>query len=447
MKRFTLVLTFAALLAATTAHAITWQKTFEGGNGYCVQETSDSNYIITGRRSSDLWLFKTDTLGIILWEYTLEGGSGKWVEETGDGFIVGGNPDLLKTDEWGDSSWAKDFGIVSRCVRRTSDDGYIVAGSYTYDQLALVKTNSEGDTLWIRTHEESGHNLNRAYFVSETMDSGFIIAGETGLSSEELEARWLWLVKTDAQGNVLWTKMYAGTETGNFENRGRCVRQTMDKGYIVTGSRDPGGFWLLKTDENGDTLWTVTYGEEYGRSVLETPEGDYVAVGRGPAANPWLASYDAGDVLLVKADAYGNTIWERHHGGDDVDVGECVDQTSDGGYIITGWSGSFLPSGLYLLKTDSLGFMDAIVEKPIAELPITWVVLSPVGTGIVLQYHDRPQGFQAAIFDVSGRRVDQIHATGSSGIVSWGSNQVPGVYFIQVNETNNTRTEKVVIIH
>ena len=446
MRRFILILT-AALLAATTAHAITWQKTFEGGNGKCVQETSDGNYIVTGNKGNALWLFKTDTLGAILWEKIFEGSGVDWIEETPDGgYILAGKPNLLKTDEWGDSSWAKDFGIVSRCVRRTSDDGYIVAGSYTYEQLAFVKTNSEGDTLWIRTHEESGHNLNRAYFVSETKDSGFIIAGETGLSSEELEARWLWLVKTDAQGNVLWTKMYAGTETGNFENRGRCVRQTIDEGYIVTGSRDPGGFWLLKTDSLGDTLWTITYGGDRGNSVVETSDGNYVAVGDVPPANPWLSFYDASDVLLVKVDAYGNTIWERHHGGDDSDVGKCVDQTLEGGYVICGTSLSFDPVGLYLLKTDSLGFVEAIAEEPTPELPRNWVITSPVSSQIILRYWNRSHGLNASIFDVSGRKVGAIKTTASEGTLIWGEGYPSGVYFIRVTTDKKTNTAKVVLV-
>lgn len=448
MKRLSLVLTLAALALPQAGQAVTWQKTFEGGEGHCVQETSDSNYIITGRRNGDLWLFKTDTLGNAIWEQFYEAGVGTyWVEETRDGdFVISLTPGLLKTDHYGEMEWIKDFAVRSYCVQETSDEGYLLAATQgTYSPLVLFKTNAQGDSLWLRTYEKPGNNINIGLFIEETADSGFIVTGGTGIGSEEYEATALWLIKTNSEGDTLWTKEFGGDNHGDVDG-GQCVRQTGDGGYIITGFRRSGGFWLLKTDENGDTLWTRTYGGESGNSALETSDGNYVVVGRGPAENPWLSFYDDGDVLLVKVDAYGNTIWQRHHGGDDVDAGYCVAQTSDGGYIITGWSGSFIPVGLYLLKTDSLGFVEAIAEEPIPESPRYWELASPVCSRMVLRFWNQPHGFHASVFDASGRKVDAIKTTTSAGTLTWGEGFPSGVYFIQVKEKQQVSSAKVVLV-
>lgn len=468
MRRFILILT-AALLAASSGQATTWWKTYGGEGkdyGHCVQETSDGNYIITGVTDGQTWLFKIDTLGNILWEKIDQGG-GSWLEETPDGgFILAGDPDLLKTDSKGDSLWASDYGIVAMCVQETSDGSYIVTGNRRINDLphlVLLKADSQGNILWMRTYEMEGWTWSEGYFVQQTSDSGYIITGvivdtlynldsDISVSSshaDETDERWLWLVKTDAQGDIQWTRRYGEqNDPLRFYNKGRCVRQTNDGGYVITGQRDIGEFWVLKTNSDGDTLWTHTYGGGGGYNVQETLEGDYIITGEGPAVG-WSSSSSptGGDLLLLKLNPEGETLWTRSYGGGATDIGYCVQQTQDKGYIITGYTMSFGAGDrdLYLLKTDSLGLL-AIAEDSLNEVNSSWVVSSNFGSQMILRYWDMPQGFQASVFDVTGRKIARIHALGSSGSVTWGINQVPGVYFIQVKETNQTRTEKVEII-
>ncbi len=87
-----------------------------------------------------------------------------------------------------------------------------------------------------------------------------------------------------------------------------------------------------------------------------------------------------------------------------------------------------------------------VVEQPIVEKPPNWEVITSIGSQIVLRYQDRPDGFRASIFDASGRKVDEIHATGASGMITWGRCYGPGVYFIVLKSAGATKAQKVVLI-
>lgn len=452
MKRFKLLLTITCLFAGN-AHAITWQKTYEGGEGYCVQETSSGNYIISSSKDglSLCWVFETDTFGQTIWSHTYQGtaglGYGTWIDEVSGGtYIVCGSPDFMKISSEGDSVWAKDYGIASYCFQEISDGNYIITGGDA-NHLRLIKTNTNGEIIWDQSYAEPTHTMNLGYFVRQTSDKGFIITGFTGISTEEIDTKWLWLIKPDSIGDTVWSRKYRGSNNGTFfENYGWCVRETSDTNYVIAGQCDPGGFWLLKTDKNGDTLWSQTYGGEYCKSVIIATDGNYVAVGRGSAASIWERSLpNGGDVLLVKVNPNGNTIWSRNHGGEEGDLGSCVAQTTDGGYIISGGSASFDPIGLYLLKVDSLGLLEGIAEELILEQERNWEIVSSLGPQAVLRYWNQPYGFKASVFDVSGRRVDKIKSNASAGILSWGYSYPAGVYFIRINEQLPS-TVKVVLV-
>jgi len=457
MKRF--ILTLAALLAATTTHATTWARTYGGPTndyGYCVQITSDGNYIISGARNDSLWLLKIDTLGNILWSNTYSGGTymrGKWIEEMEDGdyIVASRDPSLIKVNASGDELWSRDYGIYTYCVQVTSDGGFIVVGGDNGNggdsYLALVKTNPGGDTTWTRRYAVPLRNRNSGFFIRQTFDSGYIITGSTGEESEEFATKYLWLVKTNENGDTVWTKEYGTGGIGEF-NEGFCVQCLNDGGYIITGRRESGeiGLWILRTDANGDTLWTKTYGSGIGEHIERTRDGGYIITG-GTETGYFYSTPQWSDLWLVKTDSLGDTIWTRAYGGNGEDAGFCVHQTTDTGYIVVGETSSFGAGAhdVYLLKTDSLGFV-GIKEGPLSVLPANWEIITGIGVRIVLRYTDRPQGFEASIFDVTGRKVDELHSCSSSGTIVWGRGLPRGVYFIKVNEGfNRVTTAKVVL--
>jgi hypothetical protein len=310
MKR--LIISLLLFVTVSFAQYTLWTKTFGGSSadeGESVQQTDDGGYIITGGTNSygngsqDVWLIKTDSNGDSLWTKTFGGSE----------------------DETGTS------------VQQTTDGGYIIAG---YD--LLIKTDWQGNQEWI--NESLGGNS-----VQQTTDGGYIIIG---LGSGDVR-----LIKTDLNGNEEWNQTFGGS----YNDWGKSVQQTTDGGYIIIGVTESYGnggenIWLIKTDLNGNEEWNQTFGGSYndrGHSVQQTTDGGYVITGYT------FCCGDGGDwdVWLIKTDLNGNEEWNQTFGGGNDDFGYSVQQTTDGGYIITGVTESFGNGGqdVWLIKTDSEG--------------------------------------------------------------------------------------------
>jgi len=299
-----------------------WNRTLDGtfsdNRAISVLETSDGGYLIAGsigdcdnmNCTDDVWLIKINTEGIEQWNLTL-GGTGdekvEFVQQTADGgYVLIGN-----TDSHG-------------------------AGS---SDIWFVKIDSNGNMQWNNTI--GGIKWDEARFVSQ-VPGGYIIAGRT----ESYGAGYLdfWLVKTDTKGEEQWNNTYGGY----YYDEADSIQQTRDGGYIIAGMTQSFGaghndFLLVKTDSNGTEQWYRTFGggnHEFHPSVRLSPDGGYILGGR-----TW--SFDDADYWLIKTDEDGNVKWDRTFKS----IGlESFQQTSDGGYIITG--------DLYdppIIKTDSNG--------------------------------------------------------------------------------------------
>ena len=247
----------------------------------------------------------------------------------------------------------------------TFDGGYVAAGltgaiGFGQEDVYLVKTNDRGDTLWTKTYGTPS-NGEFAKAVVQTRDSGYAVLGYT--ESYGAGAADVYLIKTDVNGDTLWTKTYGGA--GNDD--GASIQETEDGGFIIVGnSRSFGaGEWdvyLIKTDSKGDTLWTKTYGDQYNAeaaSVQKTSDKGYVIVG-----NTYGFKADYMDVYLIKVDSLGNLQWQKtydgpENGNESGDFGTAVQQTQDGGYVITGGKGAVFTESFkgqtWLLKTNSIG--------------------------------------------------------------------------------------------
>lgn len=417
-----------------------WIRTYEyAGAGFSVDQTTDGGYVVTG-------------LG---WQE----GSGIAVELL-----------LLKADSSGNEEWRRyytgEYGAEGHCVRQTSDGGYIVVGEtfvpMGYVDLWLLKTDANGDTMWTRVYGGEGL-IDVGYWVEQTADGGYIITGY-------YEEAYLWILKTNTLGDTLWTRYY------NFLGPTGCFVQEVPGGYIVSGSKG-----LIRTDADGDTLWTYYFEGGGVCSACEASDGGYVFT-----AATW-GSFGALDIFLIKVDAEGDSVWGQTWGGDEEDESYCVQQTTDGGYIVVGKTNSFGAGGynvwllktdangdtlwsrilpgkgysveqtkdtgyiiagyeagyLLLIKTDSLGY--AGVEEPVT--PATypdWQIPVSVGRHIALQYENRPQGFHAYIYDAAGRKVDEVRCSAASGTITWGEGASPGVYFIK--PVSEKAPQKVVLV-
>ena len=294
------------------------------------------------------------------------------VQQTEDGgYIITGETEsfgaawldlcLIRTDSVGDTLWVGTYGGAGwergNSVLQVSDGSYIVTGWYDFGggrgiDVWLIKTDSLGDTAWTKAYAGSNDELGNS--VQQTDDGGYITVGVVG--SE------MYLLKTDSVGDSIWTRVYGGSGA----DEGKSVRQASDGGYVIAGWTDSFGagaedVYLVRTDSVGDTLWTRTYGgsgSDRGYSVQQISDGGCIIVG-------WTESFGAGtlDVWLIRTDSLGDTLWTRTYGGTDSDYGLSVQQTQDRGYIIAGYTWSFGAGryDVYLVKTDSLG--DALWER------------------------------------------------------------------------------------
>jgi len=351
-----------------------WTRTYGGSaldHAHCVQQTIDGGYIVAGSSrsfgngNSDAYVVKTNTNGDTIWTRRYGGDDcdgAQSIQQTLDGgYIIGIQTlsfapteriYLVKIDSQGDTLWTKlyNYQYVSS-VQETSDSGYVITGHAdpsSFDVL-LIKTDAYGDTLWTKMY--GGTADDQANAIYQTLDGGYIVTGYTqsfGAGNSDV-----YLIKTDMNGDTIWTQTYGGTSSES----GYSVIQDSEGGYIIAASTTSfgggsGDAYLIKTDSLGDTIWTKAYGgtdSDLTYSVKETIDGNYVFAGQ-------TFSFGAGhtDVWLIKVNEYGDTVWTKTFGGSNADIGECVAQTIDGGYIIAGGTYSFGDGDgdFYLIKTE-----------------------------------------------------------------------------------------------
>jgi len=370
-------------LSSPAIYGLGWVKSYGDATGLeranSIQQTSDGGYIVTGRTDSldsgnyDLWVVKLNSDGTIAWQKaygSLGPDSGGSIQQTLDGgYIVTGfaypfgNRDdlcILKLNSDGTIAWHKLFGgwseEVGYSIQQTSDGGYIVAGiaeSFSgngYSDIWILKLNGAGTVVWQKIY--GTEYIETGYSIQQTLDGGYIVAGYT-----ENAGGNMWILKLDSNGTVIWQNTYGGTLSDFAES----IQQTSDGGYIVAGftqSYGAGGYdmWILKLNSNGTVAWQKAYGgpiDECAYSVEQTSDGGYIVV--GTTGSFFEEPYQ--DVSVLKLDSNGNFIWQKKYGGADVDVGRSIQQTSDGRYIVAGFTQSYGAgnSDMWILRLDSNG--------------------------------------------------------------------------------------------
>ena len=270
--------------------------------------------------------------------------------------------------------WQRAYGGTNEdyanCIVQTFDGGYIFAGgtksadgdatglhgTSTSPDVWVVKTNASGAIQWQKCL--GGTNLDYANFIQQTADSGYIIAGRTESTDGDLMGAGLgipgfpdfWVIRLNDTGGIKWQRAVGNTSV----DMANCVRQTADGGFIVAGQTysDANGhlgfydYRVVKFDSTGNLAWQKVYGGqdcENATSVLQTTDGGYLVAGTSGSSDGDITTAHGGyDYWLLKLDDTGAIQWQKSLGGDGSD-GACFDSrtasinhTADGGYILAG---------------------------------------------------------------------------------------------------------------
>ena len=357
-----------------------------------------------------------------------------------------------------DSLWSRNFGGVQydecNSLIQTEDGGFALAG-YTRSFGAgnadfwLVKTDVNGDSLWSRTY--GGENNDVCKSLVQTVDGGYALAGRTD-SFGEGGSRF-WLVKTDANGDSLWSDTYHNSGSTDYC---QSMIQTIDGGYALGGWTWASGgddIWLVKTDVNGDSLWSRTFaGERTERchSIIQTADSGLVVAGyTNSLGSGWYDSW------LIKTDMHGNPLWSRTFGGVQWDICNAIIETTEGGFALAGYTHPFgmVTSDFWLVKIGSNP--ERVPSGNNFSIPSRIRILSaypnPFNATTNLSYSlPIPSPVTIQICDVSGRLIEtlvnDLQQAGQHS-VTWNSrNASSGVYLVRMEALGFKGVRKVVLV-
>jgi len=417
-----------------------WARTYGGVNSdECFEmcQTSDSGFALAGFTNSfgpagwNVYLIRTDEIGDTLWTRAYGGSTHEYghciCTSSDGGFVIGGTQQsgdydiyVTKTDSAGDVIWTKTYGgmmnDMADGVCQSADQGYIITGAanvnnyMTSGDLVLLKLDTNGDTTWVKTYGGSAYDFGSA--ICRTDDGGYAICGFT--NSFGSGGTDIWLLKTDVNGDTSWTRTFGGSDN----DEAWALRQTVDGGYILTGYTASYGVgnwdvYVLKTNSAGDSVWAATFGGPHydvGMSVIQAADNGFVVAGTCNGNDGWVG----GDLWLLKIDVNGDTVWTSTIAGNAEDWGYSVHQTGDGGFAVGGktWSFGAGQCDVYLVR---YGPETGSKEHRGAAPANSWFGTTMLNESLVL-----PVGKHYCVYDISGRIVDPARLC-------------PGIYFIEID--------------
>lgn len=477
---------------------IEWQKSYGGTNidgGYVLEQSTDGDYLIGGMTRSndgdvtgihgynDFWVVKINSLGIIQWQKALGGPGNEQIfamDKTSDGgSILGGiaeynggnvtgahgNSDfwVVKLNNLGTLEWQKTFGgtnfEVVNSIQQTSDGGYIVGGytnstdgdlagtgSRIYPDSWIIKLSSMGEIQWQKILTGSDYEI--VHDIQQTADGGYIVASETASSNSGATGYHgqadFWILKLDSLGTIQWQKAFGGSQQ-DFPER---IQQIADGSYIVVGytSSNNGDvtnqhgsydYWVVKLSSSGVLQWQKTLGgANYDRAtdVQQTSDGNFIISGF-TYSNDGNITTNQGDAdcWIVKLSTDGTILWQKTIGGSAEDDGFSIKQTADNGYLFIGFSKS---NNGDITGNHGNGNSDMLAIKLSPDLLNTTafqnqsltVFPNPASNKIYLQISDDASIKQVTVTDLMGKVIlEQFENTNQLNT----ENLSNGIYFIQ----------------
>lgn len=408
---------FIPFIGFAQAPNIEWQNTIGGisSDEITICQTSDGGFIIGGSSQSgpygdktaegygnqDYWVLKLNSFGIIEWQNSY-GGSGTdnlfdLCQTQDGGFILAGssNSDIsgnksentivpfsfdywvVKLDSSGEIEWQNNIGGSGSdqlySVDITLDGGYVlggwsnspISGDKTESNFLgsedfwIIKLDSLGNILW--QNNIGGASQDWLYSINHTLDNGIILCGKSnsGISGDKLDINFgsedYWVIKLDSLGLIEWQKTYGGNQL----DRPYVIRQMNANSYIVGGMSSSGisgnktdpsqgdyDYWILELDSIGNIMWQNDIGGNLSDVLIDinqTSDSGFILGGfsrSDTSGDKTDINIGFEDYWVIKLDNVGNILWQRTLGGWSDDYLMSVQQTADLGYILGGWSNS-----------------------------------------------------------------------------------------------------------
>ncbi len=425
-------ISFIGTVQAASPPATAWTRNYGSyltdEVAYSVIQTSDGGYVLAGTIYSYPYpptgyhglLVKTDSNGNMQWNKTYTGAGAEdyvrsVVQRSDGGYTLAGYTRysnslyfyawLVKTDSAGNVLWNRILNVSAGSTYiysmvQTSDGGYALAGQiqgFINGIGLLLKTDSSGNYVWVGTAPSGSANS-----LAQTIDGGFVLAGSA-------------LYRFGPTGGFTWSKpiQYPGDPATFYV--AQSVVQTSDGGYAYTGAKSSlnvgNDVYLTKTDSNGNTQWTNTYGgsnDDASYSVVQTLDGGYALAGR-------TKSYGAGswDFYIVKTDNSGTFQWQKTYGGALNDGAYSMIKTSDGGLALAGYSYSYTNGGgdMWLVKLSALASGYSVTIWAWDELNPNGWISAPITKDGVSTGYSTPHTFDG----LKGTHTFTVPSTDASG--------------------------------
>ncbi len=395
---------FNCAFANAQSPAIQWQKSL-GGSGWdfgeTVYQTNDGGYIIAGISESvdgdvtgnhgggDCWIVKMDLTGIVQWKQTLGGSlydlANSVIQTTDGGYIIAGvsistdgdvTGNIGSFDYWiikltsaGIVDWKKNLGGSGwddgESIQQTTDGGYIITGYSNSTDIAgitnkggfdywVVKIDNMGNVEWSKNYGGTGDDY--AVSIKQTTDNGYIVSGwsvsnDGDIAADNHGGKDSWIVKLNNTGNIEWTKSLGGPA----DDASYSIVQTADGGYVaagfsgsnggnVTGNHGNNDYWVVKLDETGILQWQKSLGgsgDDQGFPIQNCADGGFIISGySGSNDGDASGNHGGSDMWVLRLSATGNIVWQKSLGGTGAEDARSIQQTTDGGYVIFGSSGT-----------------------------------------------------------------------------------------------------------
>lgn len=494
-----------------TPPKIEWQRSLGGSDwdlAKSVQQTSDGGYIVAGSTESfdgdvnkthsyaDYWVVKLSPSGLVEWKW-LSGGNdfdvATSIREAKDGSYIiagrgGGDFWVVNLTQNGVLNWERFLGgnlyDEATCILPTLDGGYITTGYSNsndgdvkdnhgqYDCL-VIKLASNGLTEWSRSY--GGSATDGGNSIRQTSDSGYIIAGYSESDDGDVtgnhgskDSTDYWVIKLSKKGSIEWQRSLGGSRVDYAYD----LQQTADEGFIVVGysgsidgdvngHHESDDVWVVKLTDNGSIEWDRSLGgtgSDGGFSVYETNDGGYTIAGTTKSHDGNVSFNHGGyDYWLVKLSNSGILEWEKSFGGTKDDYPRSIQQTTDGGFIIAGYSESNDGN-----LTENHGYSDywiiklspenpSSVESESATTHTTTITPNPATSSATLLLESDKEGMcEVQIISIAGVTHKEYSArlvTGKQEIALTGLEALPtGMYEVVVNRGGQQTLQTKLII-